>query len=227
MVEYKAASETNTQGPGLIEPVSPGRFIHLSGLMLLVGGVLWFVAETVWGLFVLDAGDPSEYPQPLASILWVVVLVGLISILIGLPGLSVFQAGRTATLGVIGFVTLFAGLVLMAGLAYYGAFLQEAVAGLIVEAEAAGLSVEEPVSAMVGYLAAYGLHFIGWMLFGIAALRARVLPRWPVVLAMVGSLLMMVIGLPLLAAAGVVWLGLVLVRFGRSRTPLPGSEVPS
>jgi len=219
MMESKAARETDTKNRAAAgEPVSQGRFIPLTGFMLLAGGVLWFLAETAWGIFVLGAGDPSEYPQPLASILWFVVLVALISMLVGLPGLHVYQAGRNGLSGVIGLVTLSAGLVLIAGLAYFGAFLQEGVAELIVEAEAAGLSVEEPASAMIGYLAAYGLHLIGWVVFGIAALRARVLPRWPVVLAMVGSLLMVIIGLPLLTAAGVIWLGLALVRMERSRT---------
>jgi hypothetical protein len=227
MVNSVPGMETDTYERPSEEPVSQRRFIRLSGFMLLVGGVLWFLAETGWGLFVLDAGDPSEYPQPLASILWVVVLVALISMLVGVPGLHVYQASRNSTLGVIGLIVLSAGLVLMAGLAYFGAFLQEAVAGLIVEAEEAGLSVEEPASATIGYVAAYGLHFIGWVVFGIAALRARVLPRWAVVLAMVGSLAMVIVGLPLLTAAGVVWLGLVLVRIERSRSQHSVTETRS
>jgi hypothetical protein len=39
-----------------------------------------------------------------------------------------------------------------------------------------------------------------------------------VILAMVGSLLMVIIGLPLLTAAGVTWLGFTLVRMERGRT---------
>ena len=225
MVEFKTASEVATETPGSADPASATRLIRMSGLALLVGSVVWFLAETAWGLFVLGPDDPSEYPQPLATILWIFVLVGLVSILIGVPGLQLVQAGRSTPLGAIGFVTLVAGLVLMAGLAYFGAFLQAPVADLIVDAEGAGLTVEEPAMVMVGYLAAYGLHFVGWLLFGISALRARVLPRWPVALAMAGSLLMVVIGLPLVAAAGVVWLGVSLVRFGRNRDQMRTIEV--
>lgn len=217
MVEVETANELETTTPDSAYQVSAIRLIRMSGFTLLVGGVIWFLAETAWGLFVLGSDDPSEYPQPLATILWIFVLVGLISILVGVPGLHFVQAGRTAALSQIGFVTLFVGLVLMAGLAYFGAFMQAPVAGLIADAEGAGLSVEEPAIVMVGYLAAYGLHFVGWLLFGVAALRARVLPRWPVLLAMVGSFLMVVIGLPLLTAVGAVWLGGWLVRLEQNR----------
>jgi hypothetical protein len=87
---------------------------------------------------------------------------------------------------------------------------------------------EEPVMALVGYLAAYLRHLLGWLLFGIAALRAQILPRWPVVLAMVGPLLLfagsavlseappvLLVPLPLLGAVGVAWLGLALVGLER------------
>jgi hypothetical protein len=187
------------------------------------------LGETSWGLFV-GATPPAEYPQPTATILWLVLLAAFTCILLGLPGLHAAQAGKTTTFGLIAFLVLFVGEALMVGLANFGAFYQAGVAGLVVDVEAAGMAVEEPTMAIVGYLAAYLLHTLGWLMFGIAALRARVLPRWPVVVAMVGPLVMLVaaislegaapallIPLPVAWAVGVASLGVALSRSGSSR----------
>ncbi|HVR77023.1 MAG TPA: hypothetical protein VMS99_01390 [Acidimicrobiia bacterium] len=223
-----SGSAVNIESPPDAISVSTRQLIRMGGFALFLGGVLWGLAEAAWGFLVLPSGDPSEYPQPIATILWVVLLAGFISIMLGLPALYVGQGQRGRRLGSIGFVVLFVGEALMVSFAGFGAFYQRGVAGLIVEAEGAGIAVEEPVMAVVGYLAAYLLHLLGWLLFGIAALRAQVLPRWPVVLAMVGPLLLIVgsaslsgappvllVPLPLLGAVGVAWLGLALVGLER------------
>lgn len=210
--------------------MSTSQLVRLSGVVLVFGGVLWGLGETAWGLFV-NAADPSEYPQPTATILWIVILAAFVCILLGLPGLYGAQVRRARTLGLIGFVVLFLGEVLMAGLSWSGAFLQSANADLIVEAEAAGITVAEPVMPLAGVLTAYGFHLLGWILFGVAALRARVLPRWPVLLAMVAPLLLFLVAgalsasgealpvfvapLPLVWTVGVAWLGVALARLGR------------
>lgn len=229
-IESRGDAERSHTPPGAM-PVSPRQFIRLSGFALFLGAVLWGVGETSWGLFVLGASDPSEYPQPTATILWLVVLVGFILILLALPGLHAAQARRTRTFGLIAFLVLFVGEALMMGIANFGAFYQAGLTSLIVDAEAAGVSTEEPVMAIVGYLGAYGFHILGWILFGVAALRAKVLPRWPVVLAMVVPLFMLVasatlvaagdtppallIPLPMAWAVGIAWLGVALIRLAR------------
>lgn len=206
--------------------MSPDQLIRRGGLALLLGAVLWGVGEISWGLFVLSAGEPAEYPQPTATILWVLVLVGLIFIMLGLPSLYAVQARQARALGLVGFVVLFVGHVLMAGIAYFGATLQHAVTELLAEAEDAGITPEEPAAAGIGYLAAYGLSLLGWILLGVASLRAGVLPRWPIVLVIVVPALFFVVNMsgaaealgapatvmPLLFAIGVAWLGLALIR---------------
>lgn len=222
-------TDINGRGAGVM-PM--GQLIRLSGLTLFLGAALWWLAETFWSVFVLSASDPSEYPQPLATILWITGLAAFICILLGLPGLYTVVSPRARTIGLIGFTVLFAGEVLVAGLWYYGAFLQRGVAELRVEAEAFGVTVEEPVMAVVGFLATYLLHILGWILLGVAALRAGVLPRWPVVLAMVGPLLgfmaraledtlgtlalgTLFAALALVWAVGIAWLGVALARLGK------------
>lgn len=227
--EMEPKSEANTSFTS--RTLSARQLVRLGGFALILGGVLWGVGETSWGLFVLGASDPSEYPQPTATILWLVVLVAFILILLGLPGLHAAQMRRTRTFGVAAFVVLFFGEAMMAGLANFGAFYQSGVIGLVAEAEAAGITVEEPAMAVVGWLAAYGFHILGWILFGVAALRAKVLPRWPVVLAMVVPLFMFVgsaalaaagdapsalfAPIPMIWAVGIAWLGVALIRLAR------------
>lgn len=219
-------------------PDSTRQFFRLSGFALFLGAVLWGLGETGWALLV-GASDPTQYPQPTTTILWLVVMTAFICILLGLPGLHTAQAGKTATFGLIAFLVLFVGEALMVGLANFGAFYQAAVAGLVVDAEEAGMVVEEPVMVMVGFLAAYALHILGWLLFGITALRARVLPRWPMVIAMAVPLLMFIsrglegvampilIPLPLAWAVGVAWLGVALARSEGSPLPRQETAAPS
>lgn len=53
-------------------------------------------------------------------------------------------------------------------------------------ADGADITMQEPVMAGVGFGVSLLLHVLGWILFGLISLRARVLPRWAVVLAMAG-----------------------------------------
>jgi hypothetical protein len=45
---------------------------------------------------------------------------------------------------------------------------------------------------LVGFVVSFLLMGLGWLLFAVASLRARVFPRWAVVLLMVGSVLTVV-----------------------------------
>lgn len=79
--------------------------------------------------------------------------------------------------------------------------------------------MQEPVMAGVGFGVSLLLHVLGWILFGLISLRARVLPRWAVVLAMAGPVFWLLgeMGFPLplpvsVFAIGVAWLGFALWR---------------
>ncbi len=92
----------------------------------------------------------------------------------------------------------------------------------------------------LGIILSFGIFAIDWLLFGVAALRARVYPRWAALLLIVGAVLSF-IPLPLSTAPfglAVGWLGLTLftgkdasaeqpsrVRVKYPRRPLSGNLV--
>ncbi len=70
----------------------------------------------------------------------------------------------------------------------------------------------------------YVLAALGWLLFGVATLRARVYPRVAAILLIVGAVLL---GLPLagseiVLAVAVAWLGFALFTGRAAQTEQPG-----
>lgn len=188
--------------------MSTSNLMRWGGLATFLGGVLWGLQKIGWQLFI-GVQDPRLYPQPAATILWIMGLVAALLILIGLPALYARQAEQAGRLGLIAFVVVFTGMVLVTGMAYFGTFVQAGLADLIIQAEAAGVIVEEPAAVAVGFLLTLGLYLLGWILFGLASLRARVLPRWAAGLVMAG----IVLGF-LFLATGFSWLGLPITEVG-------------
>jgi len=188
--------------------MSTSNLIRWGGLAVLLGGLLWGIQKIGWQLFI-GVQDPHAYPQPAATILWVIGLIAALLILLGLPALYVRQAHKAGLFGAIAFVVVFTGMALVTGNTYFGTFIQAGLVDLIIMAEGAGLTVQEPVAAAVGFLVTLGLYLLGWVLFGLASLRARVLPRWAVALVMGG----LVLGF-LFLATGLSWLGLPVTEVG-------------
>ena len=198
--------------------MSAAKLIRWGGIALLLGGVLWGMQKIGWQLFIGER-DPRGYPQPAATILWVMGLVAALLVLLGLPALYARQAKQAGSAGLIAFVVVFSGMALVIGIAYFGVFLQAGLVDLIVTAEAAGMTVQEPVAAAVGFIIALVAYTVGWLFFSLISLRARVLPRWAVALVIAGlalGFLFMASGISLLALPiteiGIASLGFALWR---------------
>lgn len=198
--------------------MSASRLIRWGGLALFLGGVLWGLQKVGWQL-VIGNQDPRSYPQPEATILWLMGLVAALFVLLGLPALYARQAKQAGRLGFVAFVAVFVGMGLVTGIAYFGAFLQAGLVDLIVTVEEAGMTAQEPPEAAAGFVVALGLYMLGWLLISLSSLRAGVLPRLAPLLVLAGLLsgfLFMATGLSLLALpvteAGIAWLGFALWR---------------
>lgn len=209
--------------------MSASRLIRWGGLALLLGGVLWGAQKIGWQLFIGEQ-DPRGYLQPAATILWGMGLMAALFILLGLPALYARQAKQAGRAGMIAFVVVFTGMALVTGNAYFGVFLQAGLVDLIVTVEGAGMTVQEPVAAAVGFIAALVTYTLGWLFFGLISLRARVLPRWATVLVLVGlgfGFLFMASGISLLALPvteiGIAWLGFALWREKGGKTLARGA----
>lgn len=198
--------------------MSTSNLIRGGGLAVFLGGLLWGMQKIGWQLFIGNQ-DPLSYPQPAATILWVMGLIAALLILVGLPALYIRQAEQAGRLGLIAFVVVFTGMALVTGNAYFGVFIQSGLVDLIIMAEGAGVTVQEPAAAGVGFMMTLVLYLLGWVLFGLASLRAGVLLRWAAALVMAGLVTGFLflatgfapLGLPV-TEIGLAWLGFALWR---------------
>jgi hypothetical protein len=192
--------------------MSSSNLIRWSGLSALVGGALMIASDVINA--VLFPGEQGS--QVMLSSTWFIVqilgLVGLALITLGLVGLYAYQAQQAGTLGLIAFAITFAGMLMVFGLLWGEPFL-----GPLVAEQAPGLLSAEPSGALaVGSILSLVLFALGWLLFGLASLRAGTLPRGAAVLLIVGALLSFVLtslDLPLwsvVLGAAVIWMGYAL-----------------
>jgi hypothetical protein len=192
--------------------MSSSNLIRWSGLSALVGGALIVVSDVLNA--VLFPGETGN--QVMLTSTWFSVqilgLVALALITLGLVGLYACQAQLAGTLGLIAFGIAFAGMLMV-----FGLFWGEPFLGPLVAEQAPGLLSAEPSGALaVGSILSIVLFALGWLLFGLASVRAGVLPRIAAILLIVGALLSFILtslNLPLWSVvfgAALVWMGYVL-----------------
>jgi hypothetical protein len=150
---------------------------RLSGGTLIAASLLILISSIVGAI--LFPGHSST-PQQVLSLPWVlltlITLIGSLLFVIGLPGMYLRQAGRAGTLGVVGFILLFFGILLEGA-----AFSTTQVIVLPYLAHIAPHSLggnNGPVGVFLLLIISGLMHLIGAILLGIATMRARVFPRW-------------------------------------------------
>ncbi len=192
--------------------MSSSNLMRWSGLAASVGGALFVVLDVAEFLLL---GNQS-YSEAAATGAWILVegsfFLALVLIGLGLVGLYLRQARQAGALGLIGFVVAFLGGMMAAGSTwsetFFGAWLAQAAPELL-DADPAG-------AVIAGVLMSYLLFALGWLLFGLASLRAGVLARGASILLMVGALWFVAGGLGELPFAGVLygaamaWMGFAL-----------------
>lgn len=109
-------------------------------------------------------------------------------LLLGLPGLYAAQSERAGRLGLMSFLMLFFGTLFFAVSNNYGFIAPVLAAGAPAMLDA--INAYPPVMTLNGLLILG--FFLGFILFGIATLRARVLPPQTGILMIIGSPLIMV-----------------------------------
>ena len=192
--------------------MSSSNLIRWSGLAALVGGILLAVFDVAES--VLIGGQPESVVAGTSALITVRIafVAASVLVLLGLEGLSASQAEQTGTLGLIGFLMAFTGTVMVAGLQWSAAFLGSWLA----EAAPELLDTEPGGLLAAGLILSFVLFALGWLLFGLASLRARVLPRGAAVLLMVGAVLLFILLLLEAPGSGVVfgaalaWMGYAL-----------------
>lgn len=192
--------------------MSSSNLIRWSGLVALIGGALFVIFDIVDSI---SFGNQS-FTAVATTGTWMIVqgayVVAAILITLGLVGLYACQAQQTGLMGLVAFVLTFVGGAMATGSAwseaFFGPWLAEAAPELM-ETDPAG-------SVIAGVILSYLLFTLGWFLFGLLSLRAKVLPRGAAMLLMLGAALFLVLGFLELPFASVVfgaaiaWLGFAL-----------------
>jgi len=181
--------------------------VKVGAVCAVLGAALAIAEELVNPLL----GYPETGPGDLAMSVLVGLHVPLF--LFAVLGLHLRQQHAAGTLGLIAFLLTTVGSLLYGGIVWTDLFMFPAVE------QVAPQLADEPTAAMLtGFLLSMAFYFVGWLLFGVATLRARVVTRRVAVALLVGvaallvSFVAYVPGLLVLFYAAVGWLGLTTLR---------------
>ena len=203
--------------------MSSFNLIRWGGLAAMLAGTLFLAAD------LLSLSISPKFPSSVSlssepyAIQSVLKLIGAALLLLGLSGLHARQAEAARHLGMAGFFAAFSGTALVVGSFWATAFFAPAWASV----DPAGFDAGEgPPGRLAGaFVVSMATFVIGWVLFGVAAWRARVYPRAAALLLIFGSPLalgtLMVVGFPtgVFFSAAVAWMG--YIRWTEKRIPAP------
>lgn len=204
--------------------MSASNLIRLSGLAAVLAGVLLTIGDFL--ALATETENLSEWATtPSYVLVWFLYLLGGVLLLVGLVGLYAYQSEAAGILGLVGFVGAFLGTVMVMGAVWAQLFIAPFLA-----VEAPGTLDTEPTGSLAtGFTLSFTLLAVGWLLFGIAALRARVYPRAAVIVLIVGAIIGF-LPIPLtelVLNVAVAWLGLTLLSGrGTSASPTTAGAQP-
>jgi hypothetical protein len=175
------------------ENMPTSRLVQWGAIGGVIAGLAWAVSDILALLF------PGQEEEPIGSTSFYLIesadAIAEAGMLAALVGLHVVQARSLGRLGVVGFAVAFVGTALV-----------------LVSTLWAVILLERFGTTVPGLL--FGLGLLGWLvgfvLFGIATFRARVLPRWSGLLLVAYPLVLMA-GVPIegpLILVGLLWLAL-------------------
>jgi hypothetical protein len=160
--------------------VSSWSLIRLAGLAALSSGVLAAMGDLL-GL-VVDLENPQSATTASHAVVFLLYLISTALLLLGLVGLYISQSEAVGVLGLVGFLVAFLGTVLLTGTLWFELFITPTLAAVAPELLAAELG-------RPGFILMVLLGAVGWVLFGVATLRAGVYPRWAAILLIVGGVI--------------------------------------
>ena len=198
--------------------MSSTMFYRLSGLALLVGGVVGAVEAIASA--VLYPGH-EETAQQILSFPWMLLaslyLAGFLLLALGLPGMYRRQSARTGGWGRAGFIVMLVGVVLggvLVGLLQVATMPAQAQSDP--KSFAAGSDLSAGAYALFVLIPVF-LIAVGAILLGIASLRARVFPRGAGVLLLgagIIGLVSLVVPSAIENILDALWNGVFFLAFG-------------
>ena len=199
--------------------MSSSSLIRLSGLAAVVAGVLLLIGDLL--SLATESENMSESATTTPHIFtFLLYLLGSVLVLVGLVGLYVRQSEAAGVLGLVSFAGAFLGTSLVLGVVWAQLFIAPFLA-----VQAPRVLDTEPTGAL-GFTLTFALLAVGWLLFGVAALRARVYPRAAAIVLMVGAVINF-LPVPLsgiVLDVAIAWLGFILFT-GRGEAAQQPSRV--
>jgi hypothetical protein len=204
--------------------VAQSPLSRFAGPLALAAGALFtvtqLVAYTRYVRIDLNAihGREILLADPIYTATTVVLFVAFCLLLLALIAVDRWQERRAGVLGVIGLGAAVIGTLFLAGDGWFEAFAAHWLA------EVAPQVLDKPSGLLpIGGFSSYVLFAIGWALFGLTSLRARVFPAAICLAFVVGGLigflsLLPPYGIPL--GLAMAWLGVWMLR-----TTPPASEI--
>lgn len=208
--------------------MSSTTLYRLSGISLLIGSLL-----TISG-FIPDLIVEHSSGSTIAAATALLRLIGLMLVVLGLPGMYARLAERAGMLGLLGFiVTLFS---LLMGIAYQPIF--AFVNPFLATHAPALLNGRPPQGLLIFFIVGGLLGLAGGTMLGIAVMRAAVLPRWAGLVLIAGEVVSLIgnfLGLgqsienvgEVIFLVGLAWLavGLLSKQPGRGEASQPTAGV--
>ena len=201
--------------------MSRSTLIRWAGVSAAIAGFLFIIVQFI---------HPPETVASVGSNTWMLVSLVTLSMAIfgslGITGIYATQVEQAGKLGLIGFLMLYLWFMLIVAFTFAEALilpllvndLPQFVSGFL------ALSSGAPYEISFGALEAVGpisgaLYILGGLIFGIATIRAALLPRWAAALLILGTLSAVLV--PLLpkdwgrmtvipVGIGLIWLGYAL-----------------
>jgi hypothetical protein len=218
--------------------VTASSLIRWSGLAALVAGLIFAVIQPI---------HPPDVVASVTTGAWAIItplkFAMCLLFLIGISGIYARQVNEAGWLGLAGFILLIVCWWIQTSFVFAEAFIAPPLASAapgFVDGYL-GISYGNTGGIELGALPAiYGfmgiLYMLGGLLFGIATLRARVLPRWPAGLLAVAALLTPLAALlphsiqrlaAIPVALAIAWLGYSLLTERRARASDPAPDTGS
>jgi len=163
--------------------MSTAKLIRWSGLISILTGVLYAIAALLHPVGEDLAAFTSPNWIPAHLVYWIAAMLMLFSLI----GLYARQAEKAGWLGLVGFVLA------LIGTAFVGTiFVIVSTVVPLVAAEAPALferAATPPTASVLIVALGYG---VGYILFGVATMRAGILPRWSGLLLIIGVAFFMI-----------------------------------
>jgi hypothetical protein len=197
-----------------------------AGPIVLVAGA-FFVITQLARLFRMNRGDlRAEVTDPFFQVATVASVAAFAGLLIALFAAYERQAREAGTFGLAALFAAIVGTLTLGANMWFEGFAAPwlvEVAPQIVTAESKGIWV-------IGYFSSYVLFALGWVMFGLASLRARVFPVRISVALVVGGLIGFLAALPPFGVPlglALMWLGGWLIKTARAGATTPASAIAS